>query len=582
LSVYWRSVASSNSERREELGSAIAGANRFLPSLHSRGALRGNPARSALLTAFLRARVHADAFSYDPAGYLQAVLWRLRGLRVRSKNRLAALAGRSPLAYALWIAREEQAVWSRHCSEAVGGPDIGILVDCTATTKGLQETLTSVKEGAPNVAPLVVGVAKEASTNPVTGKTLREVVAAGNGWMCILAPGDRIAPGALEAYALSIRSHPEASLVYGDDDLIVDGRRDQPHFKPDWNPDLFTHHDFITYACVVRLREEIIPAELREGWACELVKEVASGTVRPVHLPLVLHHRARRQQPVVPVRQPDLAQDAPLVSVIIPTKNKPELLRKCVEGLLKTEYPRIQMIVVDNGSDEPDAIAFLGELEGRGVLVLRRPGRFNYSALNNSAVEHASGELLCFLNNDVEMLDSDWLKLLVRQALRPELGAVGARLLYPDGTVQHAGVVTGIGGGAGHAHRFQKPQDAGYFERARLPQRVTAVTAACLVLRKDRFLAVGGFDEKAFPVAFNDVDLCLKLNERGWQSFYEPRATLIHHESKSRGSDRLRANRERFAGELAALKRKWRTDERRDPFHHPSLSPFTEQFLVSI
>jgi GT2 family glycosyltransferase len=159
---------------------------------------------------------------------------------------------------------------------------------------------------------------------------------------------------------------------------------------------------------------------------------------------------------------------------------------------------------------------------------------------------------------------------------------VGARLLYPDRTVQHAGVFTGIGGGAAHGHRFQKESDRGYFDRTRLPQRVSAVTAACLVVSREKFLAVGGFDEENFAVAFNDIDLCLKLNQMGWQSFYEPRATLIHHESKSRGSDRAKMNRNRFASELAALKRKWRTDERVDPFHHPNLSRFCEQFVISL
>ena len=222
------------------------------------------------------------------------------------------------------------------------------------------------------------------------------------------------------------------------------------------------------------------------------------------------------------------------------------------------------------------------EVSAGGAEVIRVSGAFNFSRLNNVAVRRAKGDLLCFLNNDVEMPDPDWLAILVRQAVRPAIGAVGARLLYPDGTIQHAGVFTGIGGGAGHAHRFLGKDEGGYFERARLPQRVSAVTGACLVVARKKFLEVGGFDEEDFPVAFNDVDLCLKLNERGWQSFYEPRATLIHHESKSRGSDSLKANRARFAEELAALKRKWRTDERPDPFHHPHLSPFCEQFLIAV
>ena len=210
------------------------------------------------------------------------------------------------------------------------------------------------------------------------------------------------------------------------------------------------------------------------------------------------------------------------------------------------------------------------------------PGPFNFSALNNAAVKHARGDYLCFLNNDVEMVDGDWLFLLIRQAMRSDVGAVGARLLYPDGALQHAGVVTGVGGGAAHAHRNLRDADGGYFLRDRLPQQVSAVTAACLVVSKEKFLEVGGFDEVDFPVAFNDVDLCLKLNARGWQSFYEPRAILIHHESKSRGSDSAKENRQRFAGELAALKRHWRTDQLRDPFHHPHLSPFCEQFHISV
>jgi GT2 family glycosyltransferase len=279
---------------------------------------------------------------------------------------------------------------------------------------------------------------------------------------------------------------------------------------------------------------------------------------------------------------PLLPADPPSVTAIVPTRNRCDLLRNCIEGVRRTDYPRLDVIVVDNESDEPESLAYLREIANSGIRVIRAEGPFNYSALNNAAAAIAGGDLLCFLNNDVEMLDADWLALLVAQAIRPGIGAVGARLLYADRTVQHAGVFTGIGGGAGHGHRLLGENEPGYFRRAQLPQRVSAVTAACLVVERDKFLAVGGFDEETFPVAFNDVDLCLKLNERGWQSFYEPRATLIHHESKSRGSDSHKANRARFAEELAALKRKWRTDERPDPFHHPCLSPFCEQFLIAV
>jgi GT2 family glycosyltransferase len=253
-----------------------------------------------------------------------------------------------------------------------------------------------------------------------------------------------------------------------------------------------------------------------------------------------------------------------------------------MQGLARTDYPAVDIVVIDNGSDDQDALAYLDELRQAGTKVLQQPGPFNFSALNNAAVREIGSEILCFLNNDVEMLGPDWLQPLVAQAIRREIGAVGPQLLYADGTIQHAGVFTGIGGGAAHAHRFQKPGEVGYFQRANLPQLVSAVTAACLVVEREKFAAVGGFDEAEFPVAFNDVDLCLKLNARGWQSFYEPRSRLIHHESKSRGSDRARMKRDRFAGELAALKRKWGTDRECDPFHHPYLSPFCEQFCVGI
>jgi GT2 family glycosyltransferase len=272
----------------------------------------------------------------------------------------------------------------------------------------------------------------------------------------------------------------------------------------------------------------------------------------------------------------------PRVSVIIPTRNRAELLRKCLEGLSRTDYPDREIIVVDNDSDEPEALSYFEELRNNGVTVIRLEGEFNYSALNNNAAGTAQGEFLCFLNNDVEIVEPDWLRWLISRAARPDIGAVGARLLYPDGTLQHAGVFIGIGGGAAHAHRFLKADERGYFDRSRLPQRVSAVTGACLVVSREKFIAVGGFDEKNFRVAFNDIDLCLKLNRRDWQSFYEPRATLIHHESKSRGSDKEKVNRARFADELSALKRIWHTDKQTDPFHHPQLSQFCEQFVIAV
>lgn len=528
--------------------------------------------------------VQADAFRFDPLHYLQAAAWRVRGLKVRSRNRIAGLAGRSRWAYPFWIARREPRI--RWIDELQGGhkvANIRVLIDCSSGSQEVVETLASLPNRA---SAITVGGTPLGDVQHIRSiDELADRIDTPEAWLCPVMCGDRLAAGALDAYAATIARGSDLSAIYGDDDLLDgSGKRVDPHFKPNWNPELFEHHDFLTGAAVVKARAGELRRLPKLHWARALVERAVECGPEPVHIPLVLHHRRQRPQPVVP-RKPHetpLMRGSPLVSVVIPTRNRADLLRKCIEGVRATCYGPTEIIVVDNESDDAEALAFLSALRESGVQVFPVAGEFNFSRLNNIAVRSARGEVLCFLNNDVEMPDPDWLPLLLRHAVKPDIGAVGARLLYPDGKVQHAGVFTGIGGGAAHAHRFISKDEGGYFERARLPQRVSAVTGACLVVDCQKFLAVGGFDEENFPVAFNDVDLCLKLNERGWQSFYEPRATLIHHESKSRGSDRHKNNRHRFARELATLKRKWRTDERPDPFHHPHLSPFCEQFLIAV
>jgi GT2 family glycosyltransferase len=284
----------------------------------------------------------------------------------------------------------------------------------------------------------------------------------------------------------------------------------------------------------------------------------------------------------VPAPLAHLDKNLPPVTVVVPTRNRVDLLKTCLSGIDATNYPDLKVIVVDNGSDDPATLAYLNGLDARKFSVLRHDGPFNFAAINNHAVRQAEAPMLCLLNNDIEVIDPNWLPAMVAQALRDEVGAVGAQLLYPDGRTQHAGVVLGVGGGAAHAHRLLKPSEEGYFWRHQLPQFASAVTAACMVLQRDRFLAVGGFDEENFAVAFNDVDLCMRLNRRGWQALYEPRAKLVHHESVSRGWDRDPVGARRFAGELAALKRNWGTDHYVDPYHHPDLSRFSERFVVAL
>ena len=530
----------------------------------------------------LKLRVHFDAFRFGPVRYMKAVGWRLRGLRLRSRNTFAELKGKSPHAYALWIATIEPQARKSVLSRAGGSADIVTLIDCTETSEHFPDTLRSLGPDPGRI--LVVGGEKDDAFEGVCHpREIASLIDLDRTWLCIVRCGDGISADALTLYAKAA-TRARSLVLYADDDLIGPQRTRQfPHFKPAWNPELFVHHDFLTHSSLVKTSAEALREVELEGWASSVVQSAISNREAPIHLPMVLHHRRSRPSPILPAgSQAAVVGDFPSITAIVPTRNGLELLRCCIEGINRTDYPNMHVVIVDNGSDDAPTLAYLERLELEGVRVLRRPGPFNYSALNNAAVTESPTDFLCFLNNDVEMLEPSWLASMVVHAMRSDIGAVGARLLYPDGTVQHAGVFTGIGGGAGHAHRFQKVDEPGYFSRASLPQRVSAVTAACLVVSREKFVAVGGFDETRFPVAFNDVDLCLKLNARGWQSFYEPQATLIHHESKSRGNDRARANRKRFAGELSALKVKCLTDRRRDPYHHPHLSHFCEQFVIAV
>ena len=524
----------------------------------------------------LRGLVHLEALASRPGAYLQGVGWRLRGLKLRSRHRFSALMGHTRHAYDLWMAsREVQRV--RAIPAGSGRPPLVIVIDCRAGAGDLDRTLGSiVANGAEAVQVALLGhpPVEECVGLDDTGALARWIGERADKWVIAVACGDMLAPHAIRAYRAALETQPEARVFYADDDLWQQQRRQSPHFKPSWNAELALHHDFVSCSSLFLCDARAIGADWPRG-AMDL------ATQQPVHVPHVLHHRVRRPQPVRPPAQvPDAT--LPHVSLVIPTRDHVALLRTCMAGIRAADYPSFDVTVIDNDSSDPETLDYLAQLERDGVRVVRQPGPFNFARMHNAVVPGLSGPLVCFLNNDIEMIAPDWLAFLAAAAIRDEVGAVGARLLYPDRSIQHAGVVTGVGGGAAHAHRLQGDGEEGYFGRAHLPQYVTAVTAACLVVRKDRFEAVGGFNADDFAVAFNDVDLCLKLNRRGWQSFYEPRACLIHHESKSRGFDRDAPGKARFAGELAALKRIWKTDILHDPFHHPELSEFSEQFVVRL
>lgn len=463
-------------------------------------------------------------------------------------------------------------------------PRLTVVVDAGADAPALAVTLASLE--APEATILLEGAvgsaARRASFALVAARIERD-----GGWLLPMTAGDALAPGAQRRYA-RVAARALGRVVYADDDeRNPAGQRSAPHFKPSWNPELFRYHDYLSGASIIQTDREALMAAVDDpDWIARLTHEALRGAVgerAPHHVPSILHHRGERPLPTT-LAAPDLPErtQMPSVSVIIPTRNGTELLRTCLEGLARTDYPALEIIIVDNDSDDPATLELLASLDAPRYKVVRHAGPFNYSAINNAAVRHVGSPFLCFLNNDIEILDPEWLAILMTQAAREDVGAVGPMLLYPDGRVQHAGVVLGVGGGAAHAHRDLRPDEQGYFRRHALPQFVSAVTGACLVVRRDRFEAAGGFDEENFPVAFNDVDLCLKLARLGHTALYEPRARLVHHESKSRGHDRDPIGARRLAGELAALKAIWHTDLRLDPYHHPSLSPYSEQFVVDL
>lgn len=522
---------------------------------------------------WLTIRVHLAAFLRFPSRYLTAAKWWVLRKRVRARGHFAPLLGHSPSAYALWMLSEDRC--DGPLDDDAAQLQIAALVMAGAAGAPLDATLHSL--GKVGIAPFVITrPAPAALALPAESHNVR--------WWMTLRAGDLVAGNTRSTYQAAIgRAGPGCTVIYADDDELDErGRRKDPYFKPQWNAELQRHHDILTGACIVRADPgDLAEAVQHDDWDARLVAAAAArGTV--LHVPAVLHHRRSRPQPPAQAKPLMLAPSLPLVSVIIPTRNRVDLLRTCINGLRATAYPAIEIIVADNDSDDPETLDYLVDLAAEGHVVLRQPGAFNYSAINNSAVSVARGELICLLNNDIEVLSPDWLAIMATQAMRPEVGAVGAQLRYPDGRIQHAGVVIGVGNAAGHAHRFMAPDAKGYFRRHALPQFASAVTAACLVVRRDRFLAVGGLDEHNFAVAFNDVDLCMKLNARGWQSLYEPRAVLVHHESISRGFDTDPVGAARFAGELAALQRIWRTDLRVDPYHHPGLTRASEQFALDL
>jgi O-antigen biosynthesis protein len=278
-----------------------------------------------------------------------------------------------------------------------------------------------------------------------------------------------------------------------------------------------------------------------------------------------------------------LPDQQPSVDIIIPTRDQAGILKQCIDSIiLKTTYKNFRIRVIDNGSVEAETAQLFNSLmQSDNVEVIRDDSPFNYSALNNRAVASSTADFVCLLNNDIEIISPDWLSEMVSNALRPDVGAVGARLWYPNDTLQHGGVVIGILGVAGHSHKHLRYGNDGYFSRPHLQQRFSAVTAACMLVKRTTYLQAGGLNETDLTVAFNDIDFCLKLGQLGKAIVWTPYADCYHHESVSRGYEDNPEKQARFAGEVAYMKKIWRTDEVFDKFYSPNLTLANEDFTIA-
>jgi GT2 family glycosyltransferase len=273
----------------------------------------------------------------------------------------------------------------------------------------------------------------------------------------------------------------------------------------------------------------------------------------------------------------------PLVSLIIPTRDQFEMLSRCISSIIeKTSYPNYEIVILDNQSEEKGTIDYFQTVEKEeAVRVFHYDHPFNFSAINNYGVGKAKGDIIGFVNNDIEVISPNWLTEMVSHATRQKVGCVGAKLYYPDERIQHAGVILGIGGVAGHSHKYVHKSNPGYFSRLLLVQNLSAVTAACMVVRKSVFDQVGGFNESDLAVAFNDVDLCLRVKKAGYRNLWTPYAELFHHESVSRGSEDSPEKIERFKRETAYMKEQWGRALVDDPCYSPNLTLVTEDFSLA-
>jgi GT2 family glycosyltransferase len=435
-------------------------------------------------------------------------------------------------------------------------------------------------------------------------------------WYLLLGRFDLLTENSLLHFSHACTSSTNIHLWYGDSDIEKNETRSSPKFKSNWNKQLFYSVNYI--GNTICINRHLVSTLLRKGILFESdaiflylienqmeykighIPEIVSSE-RFIEDRIAVEARAKtRRQRVkdhfakIGVKSSvdflnrygglrvsyHLENPAPSVSIVIPTRDQADITRNCIESIIeKTEYGQYEIVLVDNASKTPEAKSYFSKIrDNANVKVIEYPGAFNFSAINNFAVSGLNSDIFVFLNNDIEVISEAWLKEMVSYASQKNVGCVGARLIYENRNVQHAGVICGVGNVAAHAHRHVKSTEPGYCGRLQYAQEYSAVTGACLAIRSNVFFEVGSFDENNLPVAYNDVDLCLRTLKSGYKNIYTPHAVLYHYESLSRGSENTKEKRERYVGERNFMWKTWKNYLENDPYYNPNLSRFTEDF----
>ena len=432
----------------------------------------------------------------------------------------------------------------------------------------------------------------------------------------LLDHDDLLAPNALYEIAKAVNEHLDAEVIYTDEDKVTTDLKEhfQPHLKPDFNLDLLRSNNYICHFFVAN-RDLIkrvggFRPEFNGAQDYDLILRCTEQAKQIVHIPKILYHwrvhkastadnpaskmyafdagKRAIEEHLVRCRTKGTVQHTkdlgfyrvkyevcgePLVSIIIPNKDQSEALKKCLDSIReKTSYRNYEIIIVENNSEEPETFAFYKKIAGEKIKIVTWEGEFNYSAINNFGVRHARGDYLLLLNNDVEIINGDWLTEMLSHCQRKEVGIVGAKLYYPDNTIQHAGIIIGIGGVAGSVFVGLPRAFSGYLHKASIQLDLSAVTAACMLVKRSVFEQVGGLEEK-LKVAFNDVDFCLRVREKGYLVVYDPYAELYHYESKTRGAEDTKEKIRRFQTEIEYMRSHWiGLLKKGDPYYNCNLS----------